>query len=62
MEEDYYMSDGSEEEDDRYSSDQDAEPLDGFENNDSDAQWVSHKAPSSKVWAALREFLRMHVK
>ncbi|XP_057788269.1 probable E3 ubiquitin-protein ligase ARI2 isoform X1 [Salvia miltiorrhiza] len=49
MEEDYYMSDGSEEEDETYSSDQDAEPLDGLENDDSDAQWLSHKAPSSKV-------------
>lgn len=53
MEEDYYMSDdGSEEEeeeDDRFSCDQDAEPL---ENDDSDAQWVPHKTPSSKVWTA----------
>ncbi|XP_042004260.1 probable E3 ubiquitin-protein ligase ARI2 isoform X1 [Salvia splendens] len=49
-EEDYYMSDdGSEENDCSYSSDQDAEPLDGFENDDSDDQWVAHKAPSSKV-------------
>ncbi|XP_042003686.1 probable E3 ubiquitin-protein ligase ARI2 [Salvia splendens] len=41
--------DGSEENDCSYSSDQDAEPLDGFENDDSDDQWVAHKAPSSKV-------------
>lgn len=59
MEEDYYMSDdGSEEEEDRFSSDQDAEPL---ENDDSDAQWVPHKTPSSKVWTALRVFSGMHL-
>lgn len=61
MEEDYYLSDGSEEEDDNYLSDQGAEPLDGLENDDSDAKWVPPKPPSSKVCAALRQYLRMHV-
>lgn len=42
MEDDYYMSGGSEEEDDYNSSDRDAESLDGLEN-------VPPKAPSCKV-------------
>ncbi|KAG8364304.1 hypothetical protein BUALT_Bualt19G0114600 [Buddleja alternifolia] len=46
MEEDYYMSGNSDEEEDCYSS---AESLDGIENEDSDAQCAQSKAASSKV-------------
>ncbi|KAL0356752.1 UNVERIFIED_CONTAM: putative E3 ubiquitin-protein ligase ARI1 [Sesamum calycinum] len=64
MEDDYYLSGGSEEEDDYYPSDREAESLDGLENEESDAQWATSKAPSSKVitkeslLAAQREDLR----
>ncbi|KAI3448059.1 hypothetical protein Pfo_004724 [Paulownia fortunei] len=64
MDDDYYMSGHSEDEEDYYSSDGEAESLDGLENEDSDAQWVPSKAPSSKVitkeslLAAQREDLR----
>lgn len=51
-------SGSEEEEEDRFSCDQDAEPLD---NDDSDVQWVPHKPPSSKVCTALLRVLsRMH--
>ncbi|KAK6136833.1 hypothetical protein DH2020_029428 [Rehmannia glutinosa] len=49
MEDDYYMSGGSEEEDDCLSSDRESESLDGLENEESDAQWGPSRAPSSKV-------------
>ncbi|KAK6136797.1 hypothetical protein DH2020_029467 [Rehmannia glutinosa] len=64
MEDDYYMSGGSEEEDDCLSSDRESESLDGLENEESDAQWGPSRAPSSKVitkeslLAAQREDLR----
>lgn len=68
MEDDFYMSGGSEQEEDAYcSSDQDAELLDGID-IEADATWVSLKAPSSKVCAyyySSRDFYtrkRMHVK
>ncbi|GER50401.1 RING/U-box superfamily protein [Striga asiatica] len=61
---DYYMSGGSEEEEDYYGSDQEAESLDGLENDESDDRWAQSKAPSSKIitkeslLAAQREDLR----
>ncbi|XP_051147152.1 probable E3 ubiquitin-protein ligase ARI2 isoform X3 [Andrographis paniculata] len=64
MEDDYYMSGGSEEEDDCYSSDREGESLDNLENEESDIQWAQAKPPSSKVitreslLAAQREDLR----
>ncbi|KZV52653.1 hypothetical protein F511_07046 [Dorcoceras hygrometricum] len=64
MEEDYYMSGDSEEEEDYYSPDRDEESLDGLENDDTGAQWNPSKAFSSKVitkeslLAAQREDLR----
>ncbi|XP_051147151.1 probable E3 ubiquitin-protein ligase ARI1 isoform X2 [Andrographis paniculata] len=48
MEDDYYMSGGSEEEDDCYSSDREGESLDNLENEESDIQWAQAKPPSSK--------------
>ncbi|KAK6143503.1 hypothetical protein DH2020_023851 [Rehmannia glutinosa] len=48
MEDDYNTSGHSEDEEDYYSSDGEAESLDGLENDDSDAPWVSSKSPSSK--------------
>ncbi|KAL3814166.1 hypothetical protein ACJIZ3_015434 [Penstemon smallii] len=64
MEDDYYMSGDSEEEEDYYSFDPDADSLVGIEKEDSDPRWVSTKAPYSKViteeslLAAQREDLR----
>ncbi|KAL6531827.1 hypothetical protein OROMI_028190 [Orobanche minor] len=44
---DYNSSD--EDEDDYYPSDEEAESIDGIESDNSDALWVSSKAPSCKV-------------
>ncbi|KAH6811867.1 RING/U-box superfamily protein [Perilla frutescens var. frutescens] len=49
MEDDYYMSGNSEDEEDSYSSGREEESLDGLESKDSDAQLVSSKTPSCKV-------------
>lgn len=49
MEDDYYMSGNSDDEQESYSSDREGESLDGLENEDSDAHWVSSKASSCKV-------------
>ncbi|XP_051134078.1 probable E3 ubiquitin-protein ligase ARI2 isoform X2 [Andrographis paniculata] len=48
-EEDYYVSGGSDEEYESYSSDQEAESLDGLEDDDYDAQWATSRTSSSKV-------------
>lgn len=57
MEDDYYMSGNSEDEEDSYSYDREEESLDGLENKDSDAQLVSSKSPSCKVWTLKCRFL-----
>ncbi|KAL3614143.1 hypothetical protein CASFOL_042217 [Castilleja foliolosa] len=52
----YFTS--NEEEDDYYSSDQEAVPLDGLENEEPDAQWVPSKAPSCKSsWVTAAELI-----
>ncbi|PIN22131.1 putative E3 ubiquitin ligase [Handroanthus impetiginosus] len=48
MEEDYYLSSHSEEEEEDLSNDE-AELINGIENEDSNAQWVPSKPPTSKV-------------
>lgn len=51
------MSGNSEDEEDSDSCDREEESLDGLENNDFNAQLVSSKSPSCKVWTLNCRFL-----
>lgn len=51
------MSGNSEDDEESYSSEREGESLDGLENEDSDAQWVSSKSPSCKVFTSECRFL-----
>lgn len=50
---DYDFNSSDEGEDDYYPYDEEAESIDGSENDDSDALWVPSKAPSCKVYTVM---------